>query len=86
MEAEQTSSSKGILAGAAVVAALGVLYVSGYFGARASHVLVHFESWDSVCDEHRIDMGDGSERFSVIKLVYEPLIVVEEHARNRCRR
>lgn len=79
MDAGRTSSSKGFLAGAAMVAALGVLYVSGYFAARASHVLVHFEWWDSLDGNvHRVDVGEGSERLGAVKIVYEPMIIIEE--------
>ncbi len=73
-----SSSSKGLFAGAATVAALGVLYVSGYLFARTSHVLVHYEEWGAHEDIHRIDTGSGSERLTFVRFLYEPLIVIEE--------
>ena len=78
MEAERAPSARGILAGAAVLAAVCVLYVSGYFLARVSHVLVHFEDWDVHGAVHRIDIGEGVHHMGIAKLLYEPMIVVEE--------
>jgi hypothetical protein len=76
-------SQRGLIAGIVTILAIGVLYVSGYCVARATHVLVHREEWTSMESVDRIAAGDGSERLAVVPLVYAPMIALEERVRFR---